>query len=285
MASDTPQIFFSYASEDKYWVEAFRKSVAFENVGAARVLDYAAEDVGFGDLREKLDERIERSAVIIAFVSADYLKKQWTVAEWESALTEAQRRRLVFVPIMLDADAVVWWKERRQQGGLTGLSRDYAYVSFIDAGGMRLDISPTDTVVNGKIARLAIQIRQDLESPLPATTDLDSTVSSSPSIAGIENRIKEEKMDVRSKSMASIFVSHAGEDRQTAMQIVRTLEARGVPCWIAPRNIRPGTDYNQAIVDAIDACWAISSGCGASCTSISPTTEPGETIASSPTPF
>ena len=166
MASDTPQIFFSYASEDKYWVEAFRKSVAFENVGAARVLDYAAEDVGFGDLREKLDERIERSAVIIAFVSADYLKKQWTVAEWESALTEAQRRRLVFVPIMLDADAVVWWKERRQQGGLTGLSRDYAYVSFIDAGGMRLDISPTDTLVNGKIARLAIQIRQELEAPL-----------------------------------------------------------------------------------------------------------------------
>src|SRR5579871_1564947 len=115
MTTDAPRIFLSYASEDKYWVEAFRKSVAFENVGAARVLDYAAEDVGFGDLREKLDERIERSAVIIAFISAEYRKKQWTVAEWESALTEAQRRRLVFVPIMLDADAVVWWKERRQQ--------------------------------------------------------------------------------------------------------------------------------------------------------------------------
>ena len=123
MTGDAPRIFLSYASEDKFWVRAFQGSVAFENVGVAQVLDYAAEDVGFGDLGQRLDERIQRSAVVIAFVSANYCKKQWTVAEWEGALTEAQRRRLVFVPIMLDADAIVWWKERRQQGTLTALSR------------------------------------------------------------------------------------------------------------------------------------------------------------------
>jgi len=161
----TPRIFFSYASQDKFWIEAFKKSTGFANVGVVRVLDYAAEEVGYGDLGEKLNEQIQGSAVVIAFVSSNYCKKQWTVAEWEEALTEVQRRRLVFVPLMLDADAVTWWQDLRKQGKLTALSRDYAYVSFFDAAGRPLDIRPEDTLVNGKIARLAQQIRQDLETP------------------------------------------------------------------------------------------------------------------------
>jgi hypothetical protein len=166
--AEAPRVFLSYASEDKYWVNAFQTSLAFQGIGVVRVLDYAAEDVGFGDLAARLDERIEGSAVVIAFVSADYRNKQWTIAEWEGALSEAQRRRLVFVPIMLDADAMAWWKDQRQRGKLTALSRTFAYVNFTDAGGRRLEIRPEDTQVNGMIARLARQIKQELAiRPVP----------------------------------------------------------------------------------------------------------------------
>ena len=158
-----PRIFFSYASEDSVWVDAFQKSKGFD-IGEARVLDYKAEEVGYGALKEALDEQIEGSAVVVAFVSVDYYKKIWTVAEWEKSLTEAQRGRLVFVPIMLDADAVDWWRRLRGEGKLSSLSRDYSYWSFLDAGGRRLDITPGETVVNGKIFRLTRQIRADLEN-------------------------------------------------------------------------------------------------------------------------
>ena len=166
-----PRVFFSYASEDGFWVEAFKESRAFKSIGAVKVLDYAAEEVGYGPLGKALDEQIDHSAVVIAFVSRDYCQKQWTVAEWEHSLTEAQRRRLLFVPLMLDADATVWWESLRKRAKLTALSRDYAYVSFTDAGGGRLDIRPEDTRVNGKIARLARQIRDDLESGAPTGAD------------------------------------------------------------------------------------------------------------------
>jgi hypothetical protein len=169
--SDAPRIFFSYASEDGYWVEAFRNSTAFKSIGGVRVLDYAAEEVGYGPLGVALDEQIHRSAVVMAFVSRDYCNKLWTIAEWERSLTEAQRRRLLFVPIMLDADATAWWQNQRKQRKLGSLSRDYAYVTFTDAGGGRLDIRPEDTQVNGKIARLARQIRDDLESAAPLVTE------------------------------------------------------------------------------------------------------------------
>jgi TIR domain len=51
-----------------------------------------------------------------------------------------------------------------------------------------------------------------------------------------------------------IFVCHASEDRDVALSIVRDLERRGVPCWIAPRNVRPGHPFDDEIVEAIEEC-------------------------------
>jgi hypothetical protein len=49
-----------------------------------------------------------------------------------------------------------------------------------------------------------------------------------------------------------LFVSHVAEDRTAAMEIVGELERRGVRCWIAPRNVRPGRPFDDEIVDAIE---------------------------------
>ncbi len=49
------------------------------------------------------------------------------------------------------------------------------------------------------------------------------------------------------------FVSHANEDAEYARELVVALEARGVKCWIAPRDIPGGSDYGSEIVRAIQA--------------------------------
>jgi hypothetical protein len=54
-----------------------------------------------------------------------------------------------------------------------------------------------------------------------------------------------------------LFVSHVSEDHATAMEIVNELERRGVPCWIAPRNIHPGRPFDDEIAEAIDGCRAM----------------------------
>jgi urea transport system substrate-binding protein len=41
------------------------------------------------------------------------------------------------------------------------------------------------------------------------------------------------------------------------LQVVAELERRGVPCWIAPRNVRPGRPFDDEISDAIDAARAM----------------------------
>jgi len=48
-----------------------------------------------------------------------------------------------------------------------------------------------------------------------------------------------------------VFISYSSADKATAERICGALEDAGIPCWIAPRNIEPGTDYPTALVEAI----------------------------------
>jgi hypothetical protein len=55
----------------------------------------------------------------------------------------------------------------------------------------------------------------------------------------------------------AVFVSHSSRNADAAMSIVNALEAAGVACWVAPRDIPAGADYNGAIMAGINACRAM----------------------------
>jgi septal ring-binding cell division protein DamX len=48
-----------------------------------------------------------------------------------------------------------------------------------------------------------------------------------------------------------VFISYSTEDRQVADKVCAALEAGGIKCWIAPRDVPYGADYEESIVDAI----------------------------------
>jgi hypothetical protein len=50
----------------------------------------------------------------------------------------------------------------------------------------------------------------------------------------------------------SVFLSYASSDAAVANRVCQALEARRVPCWMAPRNVKPGAQYADAIVRAIN---------------------------------
>ncbi len=51
-----------------------------------------------------------------------------------------------------------------------------------------------------------------------------------------------------------VFISHSSKDKAIADGACASLEAAGIRCWIAPRDIMPGTEYGASIVDALDRC-------------------------------
>lgn len=56
---------------------------------------------------------------------------------------------------------------------------------------------------------------------------------------------------------APVFLSYATTDRQQAMKVCDALERRGVPCWIALRDVPPGANYQEAIVQSLRSASAL----------------------------
>jgi TolB-like protein len=54
--------------------------------------------------------------------------------------------------------------------------------------------------------------------------------------------------------VGSIFISHASQDQPVATAVCKALEDAGLRCWIAPRDVRAGDFYADAIVQAINSC-------------------------------
>ena len=64
--------------------------------------------------------------------------------------------------------------------------------------------------------------------------------------------------------MSEVFISYksndpalGNNDATVANELCQQLEAAGISCWIAPRNIPYGSRYDDEIVDAIEGCKAI----------------------------
>lgn len=51
-----------------------------------------------------------------------------------------------------------------------------------------------------------------------------------------------------------IFISYSSWDMPVAEDACRILEANGLPCWIAPRDIPADSDFSGSVVEAIDEC-------------------------------
>ena len=54
-----------------------------------------------------------------------------------------------------------------------------------------------------------------------------------------------------------VFISYASKDKIVADAVCARLESAGIRCWIAPRDILPGTSYGEAIIEAIHGAKAM----------------------------
>ena len=50
-----------------------------------------------------------------------------------------------------------------------------------------------------------------------------------------------------------VYISYSNKDKLKADKVVTGLEKRGIKCWIAPRDLKPGMAWGAAIVEAIEA--------------------------------
>lgn len=54
-----------------------------------------------------------------------------------------------------------------------------------------------------------------------------------------------------------VFISYASENRAIANAVCALLERKGLRCWIAPRDILPGVNYGEALIEAISGAHVL----------------------------
>ena len=54
-----------------------------------------------------------------------------------------------------------------------------------------------------------------------------------------------------------VFISYSSSDRNAALAVLHGLERDGIRCWMAPRDIKPGAIWAQAIMEAIQEARAL----------------------------
>jgi hypothetical protein len=59
------------------------------------------------------------------------------------------------------------------------------------------------------------------------------------------------------KQYKPVFISYSNEDKAVAYKVCAILESRDLSCWIAPRDVPPGSKWAVAISDAIDRTNAL----------------------------
>ena len=50
-----------------------------------------------------------------------------------------------------------------------------------------------------------------------------------------------------------VFISYSSRDKPIADAVCASFEVKGIRCWVAPRDVLPGTNYPRAIIEAIEA--------------------------------
>lgn len=55
-------------------------------------------------------------------------------------------------------------------------------------------------------------------------------------------------------TLHDVFLSHSSHDKPVADAVCAALEEHNIRCWIAARDITPGQDWSDAIIDAITGC-------------------------------
>jgi tetratricopeptide (TPR) repeat protein len=61
----------------------------------------------------------------------------------------------------------------------------------------------------------------------------------------------------RSGLSRRVFISYATADRKQALSVCKAIERRGTTCWISTRDVQPGENYQEAIVQAVRNARAV----------------------------
>jgi hypothetical protein len=220
-----PRVFLSYSQANTSWVKNFCREDWFGSNLGNLVLDDYKDTVTFGSIREWIDQHVDSSAALIAFISSAYTQSKFSQHEWELAVQLYNSGHLVLLPVILDRDAKNWWNGEKlgPKFGIIGQD-EFGYLDFADrrTGRHPMGIITEDGTIDAVTQKIA-EVARLLTSKVATLGTRRPTASDIPVVATTASDIR----------VALATASDMGGASETASDI-RVAPAAAADIRVAP---------------------------------------------------
>ena len=182
------------------------------------------------------------SAVFLAVLSPNYLARKQSMTELQAFArgSNAAQRILVVEPLPTELDSLPAALRDRKAFRFYQMDRDMGMPARLQPGPQSRAYVDTMERLVSELARLLRAIR---------SAELNKVLHDPPAEPEPANvPMERESFDT---SAFDVFISYARQNKPAADAACAMLEAAGIRCWIAPRDILPGIDWGEAIIEAI----------------------------------
>ncbi len=212
----------------------------------------------YPDSTALLWEMLGASAVTFAMIFCGDLlngRPRYSISESETLIDSDKRlagifRRLQRINPLL-AKVIVLLTGLDEYGGasLEAVRADFAkhyprMIAALGSGGVDMDVLAIDSLSGGP---------EDFLAPIKIAYPIFARLKNAIPHAAPANGHPDRPV-VAGSSHHDVFISYSSADKAVADAVCHRLEAAGIRCWIAPRDILPGRDYGEAILDGIEQC-------------------------------
>lgn len=92
------------------------------------------------------------------------------------------------------------------------------------------------------------------KTPASSTSGVAPTGASSSAEATVSTALPAPQNALLPMRQRDVFISYSSKEKTIADAICGVMERQEIRCWIAPRDIRPGQNYAESILEAINNC-------------------------------
>jgi len=209
--------FINYSRTDTDIARRIAASLAVHNLSV-----WWDRDVPIGtSYLETIEEALRAAACIITVWSPDSVRSEWVQAEANFAISQNK-----LLPIAIGEDVTIPLQFRTIQ-------TDF--------------LRPGEIAGDAWLDRLADRVRDFRTEASRQSRVEEHEAHSAPTTDAIIVPVSPMPSAVK-----KAFISHADEDEEIAIELVKHLESSGCSCWIAFRDVDPGDDYRLSITKAMD---------------------------------
>jgi MFS transporter, Spinster family, sphingosine-1-phosphate transporter len=262
----TVHIFVSYAREDRRWLDPeYRYNLVpflAESLRRYNVAFWYDTELKPGDeFKRHIESQIDQARIALLVVSQNFLNSLFIEQNEMPRIGErAQAGHMIVVPVLVepcDWSDYPFLADRQMVPSsplidYTESDPKWAKVKFQILDGLKAQLKRIREAPLHAVAEIRKpEAAEPATKPQPAEAEVRKPEKPEPAALEAQKPGPAPVQKAKLSPPPDVFISYSLRNRETADHVCAMLEAEALRCWIAPRDVAPGTEWDLGVLDAL----------------------------------